>query len=258
MPGHARDYYKMLQVDPEADADVIAAAYRRLSLKYHPDTNRAADATRRMQEINEAYEVLKDAARRARYDLESAALTSGYGHAGPGPRGEGKERAAARQAPEPIQPSFHAFRNAPRGAKTVKAFAAEPVYCQGNPTQEHVLPGGCWIDMGFEWIARDVTTVTATWRALNIAVTVDGVRVSRSQWQVKGPEAIALPGAKGPRYGYVVTDALYLPALPPGDHVVTWTVSFVRDVNDGWTLHPRGSELLVTSLLHIGKDDRAR
>ncbi len=258
MPGHAKDYYKVLQVDPEADPEVIAAAYRRLSLKYHPDTNRSTDATRRMQEINEAYEVLKDPAKRARYDLERAAATSPLGHDGLRRRAEGQEQTAVRHAPEPVEPRFHAFRNAPRGAKTVKAFAAEPVYCHGNPPQEHALPGGCWIDMGFEWIARDVATVTATWRALNIAVTVDGVRVSRSQWQVKGPDAIALPGAQGPRYGYVVADALYLPALLPGDHVVTWTVSFTRDVDDGWTLHPRGSELVVTSLLHIGKDDRAR
>ena len=248
MPARVRDYYKVLQVDPEADPEVIAAAYRRLSLKYHPDTNRAADATRRMQEINEAYEVLKDPAKRARYDRDRAALPSGYGRDEPGRRAEG---------PEPDRPGFHAFRSVPRGAKTVKAFAAEPVYCHSNPPQEHALPGGCWIDLGFEWIAREVETVTATWRALNIAVTVDGVRVGRSQWGVRGPNAIALPGTPKPRYGYVVADALYLPALPPGDHVVTWTVSFARDVDDGWTLHPRGSELVVTSILHIGQDDRA-
>jgi len=257
MPGHTRDYYKVLQVDPEADPEVIAAAYRRLSLKYHPDTNPAADATRRMQEINEAYDVLKDPAKRADYDLARRAQASSYGRDEAGRRAEGPEPAAARHAPNPVQPGFHAFRNVPRGAKTVKAFAAEPVYCHSNPPQEHVLPGGCWIDLGFEWVARDVVTLTTTWRALNIAVTVDGVPVSRSQWEVKGPNAIALPGAQGPRYGYVVADALYLPALPPGDHVVTWTVSFARDVDDGWALHPRGSELVVTSLLHIGKDDRA-
>jgi hypothetical protein len=254
MPAYPRDYYKILQVDPEADPEVIAAAYRRLSLKYHPDTNRAADATLRMQEINEAYEVLKDPAKRARYDH----ARPGYGHPDSGRRAEEHAPTAARPAPEPDVPGFHAFRNVPRGAKTVQAFAAEPVYCRGNPPQEHTLPGGCWIDLGFEWIAREVAIVTTTWRALDIAVTVDGVSVNRTQWQVKGPDAIALPGAQGPRYGYVVTDALYLPALPPGDHVITWTVRFTRDVDDGWSLHPRGSALVVTSLLHIGKDSRAR
>ena len=120
------------------------------------------------------------------------------------------------------------------------------------------LPDRYWIDLGFEWVARELVTVTTTWPALNIAVTVDGVPVSRSQWEVKGPDAIALPSAQGPRYGYVVADALYLPALPPGDHVVTWTVTFARNVDDGWALHPRGSQLVVTSTLHIGKDDLAR
>src|SRR5512136_2511657 len=98
MPAHTRDYYKVLQVDREADPEVIAAAYRRLSLKYHPDTNRAGDATLRMQEINEAYEVLKDPAKRARYDLEREAQTLGSSHGEP-----------RRHAPEPDEPAFHGF-----------------------------------------------------------------------------------------------------------------------------------------------------
>jgi curved DNA-binding protein CbpA len=65
-----KDYYKVLQVDPSAEPEVITAAFRKLSLKYHPDTNRAADAVARMQDINEAYDVLNDPARRAQYDRE--------------------------------------------------------------------------------------------------------------------------------------------------------------------------------------------
>jgi DnaJ-domain-containing protein 1 len=63
-----KNYYKVLQVDPSADPEVIAAAYKRLSLKYHPDTNDLADANQRMQDLNEAYQVLNDPARRAHYD----------------------------------------------------------------------------------------------------------------------------------------------------------------------------------------------
>jgi hypothetical protein len=55
-------------VDPSAEDEVIAAAYKRLSLKYHPDTNAGPEATRRMQEINEAYSVLKDPYKRRQYD----------------------------------------------------------------------------------------------------------------------------------------------------------------------------------------------
>jgi hypothetical protein len=63
-----KNYYRILQIDPSADPDVIAAAYKRLSLKYHPDTNRSPDANQRMQEINEAYRVLSDPTKRAHYD----------------------------------------------------------------------------------------------------------------------------------------------------------------------------------------------
>lgn len=63
-----RDYYKILQVDPAADPDVIEAAYRRLARKYHPDSNPAPDATARMAELNEAFAALKDPLRRAMYD----------------------------------------------------------------------------------------------------------------------------------------------------------------------------------------------
>jgi curved DNA-binding protein CbpA len=63
-----KNYYKILQIDPSAEPEVISAAYKRLSLKYHPDTNRSADANLRMQEINEAYQVIQDPARRAGYD----------------------------------------------------------------------------------------------------------------------------------------------------------------------------------------------
>jgi curved DNA-binding protein CbpA len=63
------DYYEVLQVSPKAEQDVIEAAYRRLALKYHPDLNPTnPDAYRRMQEINEAYGVLKDPRRRNDYD----------------------------------------------------------------------------------------------------------------------------------------------------------------------------------------------
>jgi hypothetical protein len=61
------DYYRVLQVDPEADPDVVEAAYKRLARKYHPDLNPDPDANQRMQEINLAYEVLGDPEKRAEY-----------------------------------------------------------------------------------------------------------------------------------------------------------------------------------------------
>jgi hypothetical protein len=62
------DLYKILQVDPQADTEVIEAAYRRLARKYHPDVNGSPDAELRMRELNAAYQVLRRADQRAVYD----------------------------------------------------------------------------------------------------------------------------------------------------------------------------------------------
>lgn len=66
------DYYRVLQVDPDAEPEVIAAAYRRLAAKYHPDVNRSPESEARMRELNAAHEILSDAARRQVYDQSRA------------------------------------------------------------------------------------------------------------------------------------------------------------------------------------------
>ncbi len=64
-----RDYYDVLGVDRDADTEDIKRAYRRLALKYHPDRNPGdREAEARFKEATEAYEVLRDPGRRARYD----------------------------------------------------------------------------------------------------------------------------------------------------------------------------------------------
>lgn len=62
-----KDYYKILQVDPSAEQEVIKAAYNRLSRKYHPDVNKGPAANERMKDINEAFETLGDPEKRKRY-----------------------------------------------------------------------------------------------------------------------------------------------------------------------------------------------
>jgi curved DNA-binding protein CbpA len=64
------DPYKVLQVDPEAETEVIEAAYRRLARKYHPDVATDPEAPARMILINRAWEVLGDPGRRAAHDRE--------------------------------------------------------------------------------------------------------------------------------------------------------------------------------------------
>ena len=66
--GEAKDYYAILQVHPLAEPEVIEAAYRRLSRKYHPDVSTQAGAAQRMRELNEAFDVLGDPDRRRDYD----------------------------------------------------------------------------------------------------------------------------------------------------------------------------------------------
>lgn len=70
-----RDYYEVLSVKRESSADEIKKSYRQMALKFHPDKNPGdADAERKFKEAAEAYEVLSDQEKRARYDR--------YGHAG--------------------------------------------------------------------------------------------------------------------------------------------------------------------------------
>lgn len=64
-----RDYYEVLGIDKGAAQQGIKEAYRKLAFQYHPDRNKGdADALERMKEINEAYAVLADPEKRARYD----------------------------------------------------------------------------------------------------------------------------------------------------------------------------------------------
>ena len=62
------DLYEILQVSPNADPEVIEAAYRRLARKFHPDHNpRSVAALEHMKRLNAAYAVLKIPVERARY-----------------------------------------------------------------------------------------------------------------------------------------------------------------------------------------------
>ena len=63
-----RTLYQTLQVDPDADPEVIEAAFKRLAMKYHPDRSSDPDAPNRMREILEARDVLGDDRKRRAYD----------------------------------------------------------------------------------------------------------------------------------------------------------------------------------------------
>jgi molecular chaperone DnaJ len=81
-----RDYYEVLGVERNADADEIKKAYRKQALKFHPDRNpNDKTAEEKFKELGEAYEVLNDAQSRANYDR--------FGHAAFDPRARGQSGA---------------------------------------------------------------------------------------------------------------------------------------------------------------------
>ena len=63
-----KDYYEILGVKRDATAAEIKSAYRKLARKFHPDVNKTKEAESKFKDINEAYEVLGDEAKRKRYD----------------------------------------------------------------------------------------------------------------------------------------------------------------------------------------------
>lgn len=65
-----KDYYKILQVAPDASPEVIQMAYKALAKKYHPDLNPGQEeaAQEKMKDVNEAYETLSDKDKRWQYD----------------------------------------------------------------------------------------------------------------------------------------------------------------------------------------------
>ena len=87
-----KDYYSVLGVEPNAGDAEIKSAYRRLARKYHPDVSKEAGAEDRFKAINEAYEALRDPAKRKAYDQLRAGgyrpgdevPPAGFGGGGPG------------------------------------------------------------------------------------------------------------------------------------------------------------------------------
>jgi curved DNA-binding protein CbpA len=145
--GPIADPYKTLQVDPEAEDEVIAAAYRRLARKYHPDVNAGPEVAARMAAINAAWEVIGDPTRRAafdreralraameRHDAESAGRATPSGAGGPTGGGVGVGQTTARsRPPETVSRDWTSGRSSSGGGYEASMRTADGAGAAGPP-----------------------------------------------------------------------------------------------------------------------------
>jgi len=137
------NYYKILQVDPAADDDVIKAAYQRVISKFHPDKNPSPDAQQRSQDINEAYRVLSDPVQRAQYDKGRRPAAPPKAEARPAdsmPRQERHKRerteAALRHAKEDAEAALRAAQQEIQTAQYALRAAQSKAHEEHHKAQE--------------------------------------------------------------------------------------------------------------------------
>lgn len=113
----SKDYYDTLGVKADASEAEIKSAYRRLARKYHPDVSKESSAEENFKAVNEAYEALKEPARRKAYDQARAGgFRGGDGFRGPPPDWQRGYAGAGNVDPEDVGDIFESlFGN--RGAR---------------------------------------------------------------------------------------------------------------------------------------------
>ena len=149
------DPYKILQVDAEAEDEVIQAAYRRLARKYHPDLAHTAEAGTRMASINAAWELIGDPAGRRAYDEQRAPLEH------EAPRGTAMRTPAATPppaaspTPETVSRDWTSGRSTHGGGYDPSMRAAEGFGAAGPPPGQ---PSGTVLNFGryAGWSGRSV------------------------------------------------------------------------------------------------------
>jgi len=103
------DPYRVLQVDPTADQEVVQAAYRALARRFHPDVAPDLETARQMAAINAAFDLIRDADRREAYDRE-------HGHGVAAPSGSNGEAPVATPPPAAPPPSAVSWSSSRQGA----------------------------------------------------------------------------------------------------------------------------------------------
>jgi hypothetical protein len=227
------DLYRILQVDPGADPDVIDAVYRRLARKYHPDVNPSADANRQMQDINMAYETLGDPDRRAEYDRRNhlwsekqrrpAAPTYRESYVPIRPRRT--RRYTDETPPRPslvAMPEVLDFGSLPRGSR--RTVSLRVGVTQGRTIRGRVVSNQPWISINtpnaLSNLGEATVEVTVDTSGLRDGVTHFG-SVSIESLAYGGlavPVTLFVPEEPKPRLR-VEPEVLRFDALPNNDHV---------------------------------------
>jgi curved DNA-binding protein CbpA len=143
------DPYKVLQVDPEADDEVIRAAYKGLARKYHPDVSPDPASVERMVRINQAWEMLRDPIRRAAVDRARARASGTSARVA---AADGKANAASRRQPVGAVPG----RRAPREAAWAFPGVQEPgadSFGGGAPVSPNWTSGRSTEGSGYDTLA---------------------------------------------------------------------------------------------------------
>ncbi len=148
------DYYKILQVDPEAEPEVVTAAYRRLAAKYHPDVNRASDAEERMRALNQAYGVIGDATKRSDYDRQRLARVRSTRATG---GGAGCYPSRRNTPVVTVTPSLISFGMVPRG--TTKTLTIEISVTEGRTLIGDLRASHSWIHLSTQRLFSSTTVV---------------------------------------------------------------------------------------------------
>ena len=169
-----KNYYRILQLDPSAEPAAIAAAYRRLALKYHPDKNKSDGATARMQEINEAYQILRNPRTRSEYDRWLQARPAERQKEPPPPprRPRPKPAAPASSGPSARKPSASILVH----ATNVRAYKRYSLPEKTEPMTKKLKVKGQWL-LAIGEPAGRCSVVQCPWCKESYAISVAGKNV---------------------------------------------------------------------------------
>ena len=144
-------------------------------------------------------------------------------------------------------------KRVPKGVLVVQAFSRIEALCTGQIFQQRDVPAQAWLDLGIGWDAIDRQTVMATWPLLAVQITLDGVQIPDPMNYATAPRRISIQCPDQLHQGWEVALRILLSpgTLTPGDHEVIWRMTPTRDVDDGWSIHPKGVSVRAKCILRV-------